>query len=126
MIRIGALLAVGLIAAPVAADTESHILIQTSPLAGFQYHAGRALFPLMSVGDRLTLVREADNPYDPKAVRVEWRGVMIGFAPRVDNTDLARMMDHGVTVEGRIVHLQKARDPWKRVLIEVLVPEASP
>lgn len=126
MRRAGAWLAIGLISGPVAADTESHIVIQTSPLAGFQYHAGRALFPLMSVGDRLTLIREADNPYDPKAVRVEWRGAMIGYAPRVDNADLARMMDHGVPAEGRIVHLQKARDPWKRVLIEVLVPESTP
>jgi hypothetical protein len=106
-------------------ETESQILIQTSPLAGFQYYAGRALFPLMSVGDRLTLIREPDNLYDPKAVRVEWRGAMIGFAPRVDNTDLARLMDHGVMLEGRIVHLQKARDPWLRVLIEVVVPEPA-
>jgi hypothetical protein len=126
MRRAGVLLAVGLMSGPVAAATESHILIQTSPLAGFQYHAGRALFPLMSVGDSLTLIREADNPHDPKAVRVEWHGAMIGYAPRLDNADLARMMDNGVPVEGRIVHLQKARDPWKRVLIEIVVPESSP
>jgi len=126
MHRAGVLLAIGLMSGPVAAGTESYIIIQTSPLAGFQYHAGRALFPLMSVGDKLTLIREADNPHDPKAVRVEWRGAMIGYAPRVDNADLARMMDHGVPAEGRIVHLQKARDPWKRVLIEVLVPESTP
>jgi hypothetical protein len=106
-------------------DTEAQILIQTSPLAGFQYHAGRALFPLMQVGDRLTLAREPDNPHDAKAVRVEWRCAMIGYAPRVDNADLARLMDNGVPVEGRIVHLQKARDPWKRVLIEVVVPEVG-
>ncbi|MDD4881614.1 MAG: HIRAN domain-containing protein [Gallionellaceae bacterium] len=105
------------------AGVETGILIQTSPLAGFQYHAGRALFPLMAVGDRLVLVREPDNPHDPRAVRVEWRGAMIGYAPRIDNVDLARLMDNGVPVEGRIVQLQKARDPWKRILFEVLVVE---
>jgi len=115
-----------LTAMPARADTESAILIQTSPLAGFQYHAGRALFPLMSVGDRVTLVREPDNPYDPMAVRVEWHGAMIGFAPRADNIDVARMLDHGVPLEGRIVHLQRSRDPWKRVLIEILVPARTP
>lgn len=113
----------GLLALPALAGVESGILLQTSPLAGFQYYAGRALFPLMSVGDRLTLHREADNPHDAKAVRVEWRGAMIGYAPRADNVDLARLMDHGAAVEGRIVQLQKARDPWQRVLIEVLVVE---
>ncbi len=107
--------------ASVWAEVESQVILQTSPLAGFQYHAGRALFPLMQVGDRLQLIRESDNPYDAQAVRVEWRGAMIGYAPRADNVDLARLMDHGTQVEGRIVNLQKGRNPWRRVLFEVLV-----
>lgn len=109
-----------------SAGPVPEILLQTSPLAGFQYHAGAALFPLMAVGDPLTLRREPDNPHDVKAVRVEWRGAMIGYAPRLDNTDLARIMDNGVPVSGRIVHLQKARDPWKRVLIEIAIPQSGP
>lgn len=113
-----------LIAASAQAETEQREILQTSPLAGFQYHAGAALFPLMSVGDRLTLHREPENPHDPKAVRVEWFGTQIGYAPRADNVDLARLMDRGSQVEGRILHLQKARDPWKRVLIEIyLLPK---
>lgn len=109
--------------APALAGIESGIIVQTSPVAGFQYHAGRALFPLMNLGDRLELVREPDNPHDARAVRVEWRGAMIGYAPRADNVDLARLMDQGVRVEGRVTHLQKSRDPWKRVMFEVLVAE---
>jgi hypothetical protein len=116
-------LILGCLASPTQADVESAFIVQTSPLAGYQYHAGRALFSLMSEGDRLTLHRELDNPYDAKAVRVEWRGVMIGFAPRVDNVDLARLMDSGMQVEGRIVALQKSRDPWKRILFDVLAVE---
>jgi len=111
------------LAAPAQAGIESGIIVQTSPVAGFQYHAGRALFPLMNLGDRLELVREPDNPHDARAVRVEWRGAMIGYAPRADNVDLARLMDKGVPVEGRVTHLQKSRDPWKRVMFEVLVAE---
>ncbi len=110
-----------------AAEVEQREILQTSPLAGFQYHAGPALFPLMRVGDRLTLWREPDNPHDDKAVRVEWYGTQIGYAPRADNVDLARLMDRGTRVEGRILHLRKSRDPWKRVLIEIyLLPEPRP
>jgi len=105
---------------------DSHILLQTSPLAGFQYHAGRALFPLFKTGDPVTLIREPENPHDSRAVRVEWRGVTIGFAPRADNVDLARIMDRGTPVEGRIVHLQKSRDPWKRVLLDILIRTVRP
>jgi len=100
-------------------------ILQTSPLAGFQHYAGRALFPLMRVGDGLTLVREPANPYDPGAVRVEWYGVQIGYAPRADNVDLARLMDRGTPVAARILHLQKSRDPWKRVMMEIHVMESA-
>lgn len=103
----------------VAAEVEQREILQVSPLAGFQHHAGPALFSLMNVGDRLLLRREPDNPYDPRAVRVEWQGTQIGYAPRADNVDLARLMDRGVPVEARILQLQKSRDPWKRVLIEI-------
>lgn len=104
-------------------QTSARQILQTSPLAGFQYYAGRALFPLMRVGDPLSLRREPDNPYDPRAVRVEWFGVEIGYAPRADNVDLARLMDRGVAVSARILHLQKSRDPWKRVMLEIYVLE---
>jgi hypothetical protein len=98
-------------------------ILQTSPVAGFQHHAGPVLFPLMRVGDVLTLSREPDNPYDSRAVRVLWHGVQIGYAPRLDNADLARFMDQGVKVEGRILHLQASRDPWKRILMEIVIPD---
>ncbi|OYY93732.1 MAG: hypothetical protein B7Y41_09665 [Hydrogenophilales bacterium 28-61-23] len=109
--------------AQACAETEQRLILQTSPVAGFQFYAGKALFPLMRTGDALALLREPDNPYDPKAVRVEWRGVQIGYAPRVDNVDLARLMDRGARIEGRILHLQMSRDPWKRVLMELYVPQ---
>lgn len=102
---------------------DARIILQTSPVAGFQHHAGPALFSLMAVGQRLHLRREPANPFDSKAVRVEWNGVQIGYAPRADNVDLARLMDRGVPVEGRILHLQKARDPWKRLLMEIYILE---
>ena len=107
-----------------AGGVEQREILQVSPLAGFQHHAGPALFALMNVGDRLTLRREPDNPYDAKAVRVEWHGTQIGYAPRADNVDLARLMDRGTPVEARILHLQKSRDPWKRVLIEIYLAPA--
>ena len=120
-----AVLAFGLTAAawsvPAMAGVEGQIIVQASPLAGFQYHAGQALFPLMSAGDRLELIREPDNPHDAKAILVTWRGAVIGYLPRLENLDLARLMDQGLAVFGRILRLQTGRDPWQRVLLEVLL-----
>ena len=77
-----------------AALAESiRILVQSSPLAGFQYYAARELWQDMQVGDRLTLVREPDNPHDANAVRVEWRGQKLGYLPRAENRAVAAAMD---------------------------------
>lgn len=103
-------------------DTTTHILLQDSPLAGFQYHAGKRLWPQMKVGDPLTLVREPDNAYDARAVRVEWHGQKIGYVPRRENADVARFIDGGQTVTARINRLADVRDPWSRVRFDVLMP----
>jgi uncharacterized protein YfaP (DUF2135 family) len=97
------------------------ILVQSSPLAGFQYHDGTANWKAMKVGDPLTLVREPDNQHDPYAVRVEWRGRMLGYLPRAENRSVAAEMDRGATVSGRIGQLRENRNPWRRLLIEVFV-----
>ncbi|HMM47340.1 MAG TPA: HIRAN domain-containing protein [Thiobacillaceae bacterium] len=109
-------------ARPLPAQVAAHILLQDSPLAGFQYHAGKTLWPQLRVGDALTLVREPDNPHDVRAVRVEWRGHKLGYVPRRENADVARLMDRGQTLEARIVRLAEVRDPWSRVRFEILVP----
>jgi len=109
-------------AQPLHAQVAAHILLQDSPLAGFQYHAGKTLWPQMRVGDGLTLIRERDNPHDAKAVRVEWQGHKIGYVPRRENADVARFMDGGQALTARIARLAEVRDPWSRVRFEILVP----
>lgn len=105
-----------------AAETQAHILLQDSPLAGFQYHEGKKLWDEMKVGDTLTLVREPDNPYDARAVRVDWQGHKLGYVPRRENADIARLMDQGAKLEARISRLVESRDPWQRVRFEILAP----
>ncbi|OHC65070.1 MAG: HIRAN protein [Rhodocyclales bacterium GWA2_65_19] len=114
-------LSLGLAANLAAQAGEVRILVQSSPLAGFQYHAGEALWQEMREGDRLALVLEADNPHDANAVRIEWRGQKLGYPPRAENRSVAAAMDGGEAVEARIARLRQHRNPWQRVLIEVFV-----
>ena len=107
------------------AETQVHILLQDSPLAGFQYHDGKRLWGDMRVGDALVLVREPDNPYDANAIRVDWRGYKLGYVPRQENADIARLMDKGARLEARISRLIESRDPWQRVRFEILAPLES-
>jgi hypothetical protein len=109
-------------AAPVQAAVSERILLQASPLAGFQYHAGKQVWGELHEGDALELVREADNVYDPRAVRVLWHGTMLGYVPRRDNEAVARLLDRGTPLEARITRLVKTRNPWQRILFEVYLP----
>lgn len=109
-----------LISLPAPAQTV-RVLVQSSPLAGFQYYGGKILWDEMREGDRLALVREPDNPHDANAVRVEWRGTKLGYLPRAENRDVARAMDRGTPVSGRIGRLVAHPNPWKRLHVDVLV-----
>jgi hypothetical protein len=116
----GAVLALAV--APVCAQTaDARMLVQSSPLAGFQYYEGAELWQKMQVGDPLTLVREPDNAHDANAVRVEWQGHKLGYVPRRENAAVARHLDSGGRVEARVSKLRAHRNPWQRIEFEVFV-----
>lgn len=104
-----------------APTDEIRIVVQSSPLAGFQYYAGATRWQEMKVGDALTLVREPENTHDPRAIRVEWRGEKLGYLPRAENRAVSAEMDKGGQLAGRIAELKDSRNPWQRVRIEVFV-----
>lgn len=105
-----------------ATEITAQILVQASPLAGFQYYAGKSVWNKLHEGDSLTLVREPDNRYDPDAIRVDWRGLQLGYVPRRDNAALARLMDRGTVMDACITRLTKSHNPWQRVWFEVYEP----
>ena len=114
--------ALGLVLAlPAAAGETVRILVQSSPLAGSQYYAMAEVWTRLRPGDRLTLVREANNKHDRKAVRVEWQGRQLGYVPRAENDAVARALDQGEKLEARVSRLREDPDPWRRVEFEVFL-----
>lgn len=111
--------------APPAHAAEAVIVVQRSPLAGFRHYDGAAFWSELKAGDRLQLVREPENPYDANAVRVEWRGLMLGYVPRRDNAAVARQMDRGTALEARIAALRQNRNRSVRIEFEVVAPLQS-
>jgi hypothetical protein len=113
-------LAVLLAAGATQAQTVK-LLVQSSPLAGFRYAEASQVWSELRLGDPLELVREADNPHDRNAVRVDWRGRKLGYVPRAENAALAWAMDRGERVTARISRLQEHPNPRLRIEFEVLV-----
>ena len=117
------LLLLMLLAARLAgAEPTAYIVVQHSALAGFRHYEGDAVWGDMRVGDALQLAPERDNPHDPHAVRVEWRGRTIGYVPRGENSHLARQLGHSVPLQARVSRLEKSRNGRKRVSYVVFVP----
>lgn len=107
-------------AAPAAAqDTRRTIPLQRSAVAGFQFHQGEQVWPALTIGAPLTLTREPENRFDPLAIRVEWNGQKIGYAPRAANEIAAGLMDRGETLSASIVALTKDDNPWERISMEI-------
>lgn len=98
---------------------QVRLLVQHSPLAGYNYHEAARAFADMRIGDELVLVREPDNAHDGNAVRVEWQSRKLGYVPRTRNAALAWALDQGEPVAARISGLQRHRSPAKRVSFEV-------
>jgi len=104
----------------VALGTPSRkIIVQESPIAGFQYYAGDEVFPDLWVDTPLLLVRDPENKYDKNAVAVHYKQYQLGFVPRADNTAVAQMLDRGERLSAKVVELAMSKKPWERIRFEV-------
>lgn len=97
------------------------VVLQRSPVAGFQFHEGEAVWNRLGTGDTLDLVREPDNPHDKRAVAVHWRGKKLGYIPGKDNCAAAQLLDRGQPVSGRITALRISDNPWVRIQTEIVL-----
>src|ERR1017187_10146828 len=84
------------------AAQQVRILVQSSPLAGFNYHQAPEVWQGMRIRDALKLEREPDNVHDAGAISVQWRGHRRGYVPRAQNAALAWAMDLGESVDPRV------------------------
>ena len=99
----------------VQSTANRSIELQRSPIAGFQYHQGESIWADLQVGDRLRLVRESENAYDERAVRVEWQTHKLGYVPRHENAAVCHLLDRGEIVTADITALKLSNDPWERI-----------
>ncbi|MGW8268847.1 MAG: HIRAN domain-containing protein [Burkholderiales bacterium] len=95
------------------------LVVQSTRLAGFAHYEAASVWDALREGDALVLHREPENPHDPNAVRVEWRGHMLGYVPRRNNAALAWALDRGQALHARIVQLRAHPNPARRIVFEV-------
>jgi hypothetical protein len=97
------------------------ILIQRSNLAGFRHHQACDVWPALRKDAFLTLERDAENPHDPDAVAICWRGRKLGYLPRGENFLVARLLERERCLSARIDGLRGRALPNRRIRIAVIM-----
>lgn len=99
--------------------------LYSGPVAGFGYTEGPDLLPRIRVGDKLDLVREPDNPHDPRAVRIDWHNHKLGYIPQSHNADIARLLDQGTLLDTQITRIEPEPESYSPVHLSVSPSAAS-
>jgi hypothetical protein len=97
------------------------ITIQHTTLSGFRHHEAPLLWAALRPRSLLTLEHEADNPHDPHAVILRWRGRKLGYLPRGENLVVATLLDRQRCLSARIERLSPNAACNARIGVEVLM-----
>ena len=60
-------------------------------IAGFQYYDGALVLGKLRPGKKLKMIAEPDNPHDPNAIELRYKGAQLGYLPRSENGLLAQI-----------------------------------
>lgn len=106
---------------PIVVAEDRSVLIQESPVAGFQFHNGDTVWSSLSVGAPLALMREPNNSHDSNAVAVYYQNHKLGYVPQAENSAIAQMLDRGERLKATIIKLSDGEDPWERIRFNVSI-----
>lgn len=104
------------------AGANARVVLQTLNAAGLRHHDAKLVWEQLQVRDAVTLVRDASNPHDRDAVRLDWRGTVLGYIPQAENRFVARQLDRGVPLRAQILALGKYRNHRRRLEVEIFLP----
>ncbi len=92
-------------------------------VAGFTYWDGLEVIEELSIGDKVELVCEPDNPYDPQAIAIYYGEYKIGYVPRDKNSLLSMLLYYGhsdvFSAKIRSKNLEEHSERQVRVLVSV-------
>ena len=79
------------------------IMLIECHIAGTSHHNVKSIEPQLLPGALLPLKREPANPHDPLAIMIfNEAGHQLGYVPRAKNEVLARLMDAGKLLFGKL------------------------
>jgi len=90
------------------------VFILKTYVAGTQYYEAKKLVDIIKKGDYLIFRREANNPYDEKAIEIlDLNMNKFGYVPEHKNEIISNLMDAGKTIYGVIEKKELSGDYLK-------------
>jgi hypothetical protein len=97
------------------------IMLIECPIAGTSFRDLKAVAPTLLPGNLLVLKREPQNSHDALAIMIfDETGHHLGYIPRAKNEALARLMDAGKLLFGRL-ESKVMQGSWLKVDIRVFL-----
>lgn len=95
-------------------------------IAGFQYHEGALAFSQMEIGTKLQLRAEPENRWDHNAVAIYFADYKLGYIPRDENHDIAKILQAGHEIFETVVQqLDPRENPANQVRVVIFVLPAE-
>lgn len=94
-------------------------------IAGVQYSDYQLCLGLKA-GAKLDLWWERGNPHDPQAIRVEYRGIKLGYIPRGPFQEkLHEYLQNGIKVFTSMVSVNENNPSWHRFVLKCEVRDKT-
>lgn len=110
-----------------SASTPTPERLHTFTVAGFSYHDGPVLVPLLRPGIEFALAHEPGHPTDPDAVRIEWRRDHLGYVPTDLAGEVRARLQRGERLLCRASRVDPTADLARVLAVELLrLPDGAP
>ncbi|MCL2632454.1 MAG: HIRAN domain-containing protein [Coriobacteriia bacterium] len=73
-------------------------LVEDFYVAGLRYWDAIEVIGDIKVGDKLDIVLESDNQYDPNAIILGYKGKKLGYVPKACNSQISQLLFFGYDI----------------------------
>jgi hypothetical protein len=88
-------------------------------VAGFPFHDGPVLVPILRLGLEFDLVPEPEHPSDPHAIRIMWGRDHIGYVPAPLNEGVRQKLAEGTRFVCRVVEVSPSAELARVLRVEL-------
>lgn len=96
-------------------------------IRGVRYYDASKVLKYLEPGDKLTLVPQGDNPYDPEAVEIYFHGTKLGYVPREMNSTVFKMLTFGwhKALRCRILSVNPAAPTYQQIEVGIFIKDRT-